>query len=133
MRHSQQPRPVQHGKREGKAMIHHKFIRILSVASALVLGIAILPSPACALIFVAQDGPDGTGGFDNNTHGVVSEFNNTGTPLNNSLASGLSGGYGIAVSEPYVYVTNAGTGTIGKYTTSGAVVNPALVSGLQGP
>lgn len=27
----------------------------------------------------------------------------------------------------------AGNGTIGEYTTSGATVNPALISGLRGP
>jgi len=33
-----------------------------------------------------------------------------------------------------IFVTNAElTGTVGKYTTSGATVNPALISGLNGP
>ena len=32
-----------------------------------------------------------------------------------------------------IYVTNDGHGTIGEYTTSGAVVNASLVSGLSMP
>ena len=32
-----------------------------------------------------------------------------------------------------IYVANYGTGTIGEYTTSGAVVNASLVSGLNDP
>ena len=32
-----------------------------------------------------------------------------------------------------LFVTNFQTGTIGEYTTSGATVDPALISGLNGP
>src|SRR5439155_15955089 len=32
-----------------------------------------------------------------------------------------------------IFVTNFKTGTIGEYTTSGATMNPALISGLNGP
>jgi hypothetical protein len=32
-----------------------------------------------------------------------------------------------------LFVVNSGTGTIGEYTTDGATVNPALISGLAGP
>src|SRR5690348_16161541 len=32
-----------------------------------------------------------------------------------------------------IFVANSGDNTIGEYTTSGATVNPALVSGLNGP
>jgi hypothetical protein len=32
-----------------------------------------------------------------------------------------------------IFVTNFGTGTIGAYTTSGATVDPVLISGLNGP
>jgi hypothetical protein len=32
-----------------------------------------------------------------------------------------------------IFVTNLGDGTIGAYTTAGATVNPALISGLSGP
>src|SRR3954470_24324171 len=31
-----------------------------------------------------------------------------------------------------IFVTNNGNGTIGAYTTTGAAVNPALISGLRG-
>jgi hypothetical protein len=40
---------------------------------------------------------------------------------------------GIAVSGSSLFVTNYGNGTVGEYTTSGAVVNPTLISGLSGP
>jgi hypothetical protein len=33
----------------------------------------------------------------------------------------------------YLFVTNPGAGTIGEYTTDGATVNDALVSGLSFP
>jgi pectin methylesterase-like acyl-CoA thioesterase len=32
-----------------------------------------------------------------------------------------------------IFITNARNGTIGEYTTSGATINPALVSGLNSP
>src|SRR5215469_11598300 len=38
---------------------------------------------------------------------------------------------GIAVSGSNLFVTNQANGTIGEYTTSGAIVNAALVSGLN--
>ena len=34
--------------------------------------------------------------------------------------------------ERTLFVANAGNGTIGEYTTSGATVNAALISGLSG-
>ena len=44
---------------------------------------------------------------------------------------GVDGPHGIAVSGSNLFVTNDGKGTIGEYTTSGAVVNASLVSGLE--
>jgi hypothetical protein len=41
--------------------------------------------------------------------------------------------WGIALSGSNLFVTNQNTGTIGEYTTSGATVNPALISGLSNP
>src|SRR5262249_18968835 len=40
---------------------------------------------------------------------------------------------GIAVSGSDLFVTNTPIGTIGEYTTAGATVNPALISGLVYP
>jgi hypothetical protein len=40
---------------------------------------------------------------------------------------------GIAVSGSDLFVTNFLAGTIGEYTTSGAPVNSALISGLDAP
>ena len=53
--------------------------------------------------------------------------------MNPTLISGL-GLYGdIAVSGSDLFVVNNSGGTIGEYTTSGALVNAALISGLNGP
>jgi len=41
--------------------------------------------------------------------------------------------FGLAVGGSNLFVTNAFSGTIGEYTMSGATVNAALVSGLNGP
>ena len=49
--------------------------------------------------------------------------------MNAALVTGLSNPLGIAVSGADLFVTNAGTDTIGEYTTAGATVNPALISG----
>jgi hypothetical protein len=40
---------------------------------------------------------------------------------------------GIAVSGADLFVANATTGTIGEYTTSGTLVNAALITGLDNP
>src|SRR5437764_958430 len=45
----------------------------------------------------------------------------------------MSGRRGIAVSASDLFVVNQTGGTIGKYTTSGGTVNPALISGLFAP
>jgi PEP-CTERM motif-containing protein len=48
----------------------------------------------------------------------------------------LSSTGGIAMSGSDLFVTNVpigGIGTIGEYTTAGATVNAALISGLPGP
>src|SRR5215813_13094023 len=38
-----------------------------------------------------------------------------------------------AARADLIYVTNAGNGTIGEYTTAGAAVNAALLTGLSSP
>jgi hypothetical protein len=57
--------------------------------------------------------------------------------VNASLISGLDRPFGIAISGDDLFVVNRGdapgTGTIGEYTTSGAVVNASLISGLNLP
>jgi hypothetical protein len=54
-------------------------------------------------------------------------------PVNASLISGLHGPEGVAVFGNDLFVANAGTGTIGEYTTGGAPVNASLISGLDDP
>ena len=53
---------------------------------------------------------------------IVALVLSVGAALSSATASGQD-----------IYVTNANTGTIGEYTTSGAVVNASLVSGLNDP
>jgi DNA-binding beta-propeller fold protein YncE len=53
--------------------------------------------------------------------------------VNASLVSGLNEPNGLAVSGGDIFVANAGSGTIGEYTTAGATVNASLVSGLNTP
>jgi hypothetical protein len=56
----------------------------------------------------------------------------TGATINASLISGLPGGLTwLAVSDDgaYLFASSPNSGKIGKYTTSGAVVNAAFVSG----
>ena len=53
--------------------------------------------------------------------------------MNASLVSGLSNPYDIAVSGSNLFVVNSGNGTLGEYTTSGAVVNASLISPLENP
>jgi hypothetical protein len=50
-----------------------------------------------------------------------------------NVISGLHGPQGLAVSGSNLFVVNQGNGTISEYTTSGAVVNASLISGLSSP
>jgi hypothetical protein len=45
----------------------------------------------------------------------------------------LNGAEGITVSGSHLFVANEAADTIGEYTTAGATVNAALVSGLNQP
>ncbi len=79
--------------------------------------------------------------YDNGTIGVYNAT--TGATVNTALVSGLNHPSDIAVSGGNLYVVNYGTytnntynqgsGSIGEYTTSGATVNAALVSGMTYP
>ena len=50
-----------------------------------------------------------------------------------NVISGMSGPQAIAISGLGMFVVNEGNGTVGEFTTSGAVVNASLVSGLNDP
>ena len=69
--------------------------------------------------------------------GTIGEYNLDGTVVNSALVTGLSGGYQlghIAVLGNSLYVTDIGRGVVGEYdATTGATINAALISGLQGP
>ena len=53
------------------------------------------------------------------------------------ILSGLIGSVTLcamsATARAQIFVTNFNNNTIAEYTTSGALVNPALISGLNGP
>ena len=53
--------------------------------------------------------------------------------MNASLVAGLSLPYTVMVSGSNLYVANFSAGTIGEYTTSGAVVNASLSRASIGP
>lgn len=61
---------------------------------------------------------------------------NTGAPINSALITGLARPYGIAVSGSELYVASANEltpgkdGSIGRYTTTGVPLNPALISDI---
>jgi len=70
---------------------------------------------------------------------TVSSFSASGSLLNSALLNsgnsslGLTNPVGIVVSGSTLYVANYGAGTVGEYTTSGALINASLVSGLYHP
>jgi hypothetical protein len=75
---------------------------------------------------------------------AVGEYTLSGAAVNPSLITGLNtptttGPSGLAVSGNDLFVgstanyAGSGAGTIAEYTTSGALVNPSLVSGLNYP
>ena len=53
--------------------------------------------------------------------------------VNGSLVSGDYGAAGVAISGSDLFVSNASTGTVAEYTTSGTLVNASLVTGLNTP
>jgi hypothetical protein len=76
--------------------------------------------------------------------GAIGEYDaTTGMAINAALVTGLNIPEGIVISGSNLFVVNhgtysqgsyvAGSGSIGEYTTSGATVNAALVSGLNYP
>jgi DNA-binding beta-propeller fold protein YncE len=66
--------------------------------------------------------------FANN--GPVSVFTTGGTMLSTDLIPGVNG-LAVAVSGNRLFVSDSSNNTIGEYTTSGAVVNTFLVTGLS--
>jgi Ca2+-binding RTX toxin-like protein len=95
------------------------------------IGIAVAGSD----IFVLTQSPDGVG--------TVGEYTTSGATVNRALITGLIGPTAIAASGSDLFVASTGPadsatnqfdeGAIGEYSTAGAIVNAALVSGLDGP
>jgi hypothetical protein len=113
-----------------------------SIRSAmLLLALWSMPTTAGGQIYVANIWTDNP-----NIGGAIGKYNaTTGATINDALVSGLSPyPQGIAVSGGNLFVTitgtrtngiyNPGSGSIGVYNaTTGATVNAALVTGLDGP
>jgi len=110
--------------------------------------LAILPAAfrcAVAILFAAAEiltVPETTRGGtlfetnyagDGSGSGTIGEYTTSGTPVNASLITGLTGPSGIAVSGSNLFVANFGNATIGEYTTSGTTVNASLITGLVEP
>jgi|694.fasta_scaffold78087_4 streptogramin lyase len=67
------------------------------------------------------------------SNGVIRKVNSGGI-ISTFISSGLSSPFGIcADSSENVYVSNFGNGTIGKYSSTGSVINASLISGLSNP
>ena len=65
-------------------------------------------------------------------YGTVRKYSGDGTLLNNSLISGQGVSYGgMTFHNGSLYLTEWSTRRIAQYTTSGAIVNASLVSGLD--
>ena len=65
----------------------------------------------------------------------MAEYTTTGAPISVPLVSGTLGWPGgvTVSSDGYLYVVNNAAGTVGKYTVSGGIVNPSLITGLFDP
>ena len=96
--------------------------RMFALAIAALAPLAEAASPAQGQVFVANNGNWGIGEYDATT----------GATINASLDPDYFGG-GIAVSGSSLFVANHVIGTISEFTTSGALVNASLVSGLNQP
>jgi hypothetical protein len=81
---------------------------------------ATQPTARAGEIFVTNPGANTVGAYDSTT----------GATINSALISGLNYPQSIAVSDGNLFVLNQNSGSIGEYTTSGAVVNAALITGL---
>jgi DNA-binding beta-propeller fold protein YncE len=66
--------------------------------------------------------------------GLVAEYTTSGMLVNAALITGLNDPSGIAVFGGHLFVTSFSDGTGGEYdAATGAPINTALVSGLNGP
>jgi sugar lactone lactonase YvrE len=63
--------------------------------------------------------------------GTVGAYSTSGSVINASLISGLTGPLGIAVSGTTIYVTQE-NGTVGAYNVDGTAINASLITGITG-
>jgi hypothetical protein len=86
-----------------------------------------MPRNACAQLYVTQAGERGA---------LVSEYNaNTGKLIKAKFIKGvLLVGLAVSDNDNILFVTSAGTGTVGKYdATTGATINTSFITGLDYP
>jgi hypothetical protein len=60
--------------------------------------------------------------------GVIGKYTLGGDVINANLITGLTQPVAIAINGSDLFVSNAGTDIVGKYTTSGATIDPTFVS-----
>lgn len=64
----------------------------------------------------------------------VAEYSTSGTPVNATLISGLTGTMGgLAISGGDIFLANYTAGTIGEYDLNGNPINASLITGLDHP
>ena len=105
-----------------------KFSRLQSRAPfTLLLGLV-----AAAALWAMPETARGQIFVSSYTNGTVSEYNLDGTTAHAPLITGLNTPFGLALSGNNLYVVNQGNGTVGVYNaTTGAAINPSLVTGLS--
>ena len=63
---------------------------------------------------------------------TIGKYDLDGSVVSDSLVTGLSFPFDIAVFSDNIYVANLDTGVVGKYTTDGATVDTSLLTGFPG-
>jgi hypothetical protein len=90
-------------------------------------GAIFIPAVARAQIYVTSPGSAMSG------TGTISEYSTSGMPIHAPVVSGLDDPLGIALSGSDLFVALHFDGKVAEYNaTSGATVNPSVVSGLGG-
>lgn len=90
--------------------------------------LVFLAGSASGQFFVVNNPGDGSG------NGTLLGYNFDGTLINNSTPLLSNGNPAeLATDGTNLFVTYFNFGVVGKYTTTGGIVNPSLVSGLTNP
>jgi hypothetical protein len=112
-----------------KTIVTSNLRPLLRALYAFHIAIAVLwamPRNAQAQLYVLQNNPGKIG--------TVSEYSTTGAVINANFITGLSVPSGLALLGNTLFVTNSGSGTVGKYdATTGGAINAGFITGLNGP